>query len=69
MTTEPLSIVPAITDAQKAATYRAELLPILEKAADVVQRARSEGLTIGFSLAQDEFGRMRVGLINVTKPL
>lgn len=65
----PVQLVTGKTDAEKAATYRAELMPILEKVAGVLNRARAEGLIVGFSVNADQYGRHRIQVIDVTRPL
>lgn len=67
---EAISLVPGKTDAEKAAAYRAEMQPVLEKVCDIIQRARSDGLVVGWdNIGIDQFGRTVVPHINVTKPL
>ena len=57
------------TAAQRAEAYREECRPLLEELAQIIQRARADGLIIGFNVAPDQYGRMKVGEISVTKPL
>ena len=38
---------PGQSDADKAAAYRAEIIPLLERVVEVVARAKKDGLTIG----------------------
>lgn len=63
------SLVPGKTDAEKAKAYRAELGPVLEQVAEMVNRAARDGLVLGFNMTRDQFGIMRTGEILVTKPL
>lgn len=68
--TDPIELVPGKTDAEKAAAYRAEMLPVLKQVCDIIQRARFDGLIIGWdNIGIDQFGRTVVPPINVTKPL
>jgi hypothetical protein len=57
------------TDQEKAAIYRSEALPLLEAICSLRDRARKDGLIIGFSLAWDQFGRSVVSDLNIVKPL
>lgn len=59
----------AKTDVEKAAAYRAELRPLLEKVVAVLQRARNEGMNISWAMGPDQYGRMQVPNIDVTRPL
>lgn len=56
------------TDAVKAAEIRAEMTPLLEQVCLILNRARAEGLTVGFSCNPDQYGRYRPD-IGVLKPL
>lgn len=65
-----VTLVPGKTDTDKAAAYRAEMQPVLEQVCDIIQRARQDGLVVGWdSIGMDQFGRTIVPRINVTKPL
>lgn len=66
---EVVQLTTNATDKDKAEAIRAEIRPILEQACAIIQRAKGDGLVVGFSLAPDQFGIQRVGDISVTKPL
>lgn len=57
------------TDAQKAADYRTELMPVLEQAAAIMTRARRDGLAVGFNLGVDGSNRTVVQNFDITKSL
>lgn len=57
------------TDAIKAEEYRRELVPLLDKACDVFNRARNEGLIVSFQIGLDQYGRSVVQGIGIVKPL
>jgi hypothetical protein len=60
---------PGQSDADKAAAYRAEIIPLLERVVEVVARAKKDGLTIGFNISPDQYGRPKVQAIDIVKPL
>ena len=64
-----LSVVGGVPDTVKAENYRLELRPILEQAAEVLNRAKADGLVISFSINPDQYGRYRVTEIGIVKPL
>ena len=66
---DPIMIPAGVTDAQKAIDFRAEIMPLLEQACQIITRARREGLTIGFSLGPDQNGIQRVQMFDITKSL
>lgn len=66
---DPVSLVPGKTDKERADDYRARLTPLLEQAAAIVGEARQAGFIIGFNISPDQFGRVKVQTIDVTKPL
>jgi hypothetical protein len=63
------SLVPGKTDAEKAAKIRADITPILEQVCAVVGAARAEGMIVSFNIAPDQFGRVKVQALDITKPL
>ncbi len=65
----PANVETLRTEAQKAADYRAEIMPILDQACEIISRARKEGLIIGFNISPDQYGRSRVAEITIVKPL
>lgn len=66
---EAVTLVPGKTDAEKASQIRADLLPILEQVCAVVGKARGEGMIVSFNIAPDQFGRVKVQALDITKPL
>ncbi len=66
---EPISIVPGKTDVDLAASYRAELTRALSPIAEILDRAKADGLSISFSVAPDQYGRFVLKEISVVKPL
>lgn len=69
MTEQVAQLVPGKNDQQLANEYRSELLPLLEKIADIFNRARSNGLNPSFNIGPDNFGRSVVKEIGIVKPL
>lgn len=73
MTNEPetnIALVPDKSDATKAETYRKELSAALVPVCSIIERGRKDGFSIGWAaLGPDEFGRVRVPMINILKPL
>lgn len=69
---EPNNKVHAIeagpTDVQKAEALRDALMPVLRRAAEIMDHARASGLNVTFSVAPDSFGRMQP-TITVVKPI
>jgi hypothetical protein len=57
------------TDAVIAVELRAEMMPLLEKLADVMNKARNAGLHVGFGVHIDAYGRFAVQPIQITRPL
>lgn len=57
------------TDTAIAAEIRAELRPILEQAAVVMNKARARGLIVNFAIGLDAYGRHAVNSIDVVRPL
>lgn len=57
------------TDIQRAEEYRAELLPLLQKVCEVLDRSRRDGLVVSFNLTPDQYGRQAAGPIGVVRPL
>lgn len=66
---EAVTLVPGQTDAEKAEKYRKELTESLKPVIEILERAKRDGLVVQWNIAADEFGRIRVPFINVTKPL
>lgn len=65
-----VTLVPGKTDGEKAAAYRAEIGPLLTQLADILYRARQDGLNVGWTgFGIDQFGRSVVPNIDITKPL
>lgn len=63
-------LIPTRPDSEIAAEIRAQLVPILAQACEVIDAARrAHGLVINFSIAPDNFGRIRCQEIVVTRPL
>ncbi len=60
---------PPFTDQQKADAYRAEIMPHLNAACAVIDRAKKDGLIFGFNLSDDQYGRRTVQGLTVVKPL
>jgi hypothetical protein len=56
-------------DKELADGFKADLVPILEQACAVLNRARAVGMLANWSLIPDQFGRVRVGEVTVVKPL
>lgn len=69
MSAEVASINPTMTDIQKADAYRKELAAALLPVCEILDRSRKDGLVIQYNIAPDEYGRVRVPFINITKPL
>ncbi len=69
MSAEIVSINPAKTDPEKAAQIRAMLTPVLEQVCAIVGDARANGLIVSFNIAPDQFGRVKVQALDITKPL
>jgi hypothetical protein len=69
MSAEVVPVQTKGSDREVAEEIRAELRPVLEAAAAIQQRARARGLDIGWQIVTDQFGRIQVGPISVTKPL
>lgn len=64
------SLVPLTKpDKEVADGIRADLAPILEQACEVLNRARAAGMVTNWSIAPDQFGRLRLTEISVMKPL
>lgn len=66
---DPVTLVVGKPDVVLAAEFRAELTPHLNKAAEIIDRARLAGISINFNIAADNFGRISLREINVVKPL
>ncbi len=64
-----ISFVPSKSDAEKAEAYRAEMTEALKPVLDILNRARNDGLIIGWAIGADQFGRVTMPKIDVTKPL
>ena len=56
-----------LTDAQKAAEYRARLTPIMEQAIAIMSEAKAEGLIVSFSINGDQYGRSVLSPIGVIR--
>ena len=56
-----------LTDAQKAAEYRARLTPIMEQAIAIMNEAKAEGLIVSFSVNGDQWGRFVLSPIGVIR--
>ena len=65
----PLHFQPVVTDAVLAQAIRDEITPLLEQICTICTKARKDGLTVGFNLGFDEYGRQRITSLNITKPL
>lgn len=57
------------SDADLAKAYRDEMRAALGPVCDILQRARNDGLVIGWNISPDQYGRINVPNIDVTKPL
>jgi hypothetical protein len=57
------------SDAERAAELRNELRPHLDTVCEIITKARREGLMVSFNMTADQFGIMRPGNIDVTRPL
>lgn len=57
------------TDSSVAQDLRQDILPLLNGVCAVMDRARAQGLKVGFNVSQDNFGRHRVTDIEIVKPL
>ncbi len=66
---EPVTLMTNKTDTQKAEAYRAEMTEALKPVLDILNRARNDGLIIGWAIGADQFGRVTMPKIDVTKPL
>ena len=69
MSAEVVAVPTRPSEKEIAEGLRAELRPVLEAAAAIQQRARAHGLEVGWNIGTDQFGRIQVGPISVTKPL
>ena len=66
----PLSLaVDNKTDAQFATEIRIELTTALQPVVDSLNRARTHGLEVSFSLQRDQTGRWFIPPLNISKPL
>jgi hypothetical protein len=59
----------ALNDKKLAAELRAEMRALLEKIAELQNRAARAGMQVGFALARDQFGRNFVQSVDVVKIL
>ena len=66
---DPVQLPTAVTDAQRAADYRARIQANLEAVCEVFNEARAHNITIGFNIGLDAYGRSRVDQINISKIL
>lgn len=64
-----LTAVDGRNDAERAATIRSNLRPLLEQVAQIVTDARKDGLIVSFNISPDQYGRCQVTALDVTKPL
>jgi hypothetical protein len=69
VSTPVIEFVAGKTDADLAAEFRAELRPLVEQIAKIMERARRHGLNTGFAITWDAYGRAIVQQIDVTRPL
>lgn len=69
MSDPAISLVPSKTDAEKAAGYRAELMPLFDQLCVVLNRAKADGLIINFNVGADQYGRIKLQATDVLKPL
>jgi hypothetical protein len=63
------NVVALPTDQAIAAEIRAELAPLLDHVAAIMNRGQSHGLKVGFSIGLDQYGRHRPTPIDITRPL
>lgn len=56
------------TDAEKAESYRKEVRALLDQVCVLRDRARKDGLLIGFNIGWDQYGRSATD-VSVVKPL
>ena len=64
------ALEPVRTDAMAAQEYRERLTPLLEKVADLLSEAKSEGYALSWNIQSDSFGkRFRCVEIAVSKVL
>ncbi len=64
-----LDIVPGQSDSALAAQGRAELAPLLHQVFEVLNRYHDRGLLMNWQMTNDQFGKRRLGHIEVIKPL
>lgn len=57
------------TDANLAMQARAEIMPVLERLAEIQNKYISHGLVVGWSIQRDQYGRNRPSSIDVLRPL
>lgn len=71
MSDQPVaSLVTTKSDAELAAEYRRRIGPIMDQVREIVGEARSKhGLIIGFNIGPDQFGRIKVLALDITKSL
>lgn len=69
MAADVARIVPTASDADRAKAYREEVASLLAPVVAAVERARLDGLQIAFNVGPDDFGRMSLKTINISKPL
>ncbi len=66
---DPISLVAGKSDAVLADEFRKELTPAMDKAAEIIDRAKKSGLSITFNIGPDNYGRIVTKEITVVKPL
>lgn len=64
-----ISLTPRPTDAERAAAIRAELAPVLDQVCVLLNKARSDGLNVNFTISFDPYGKQRVMTIDVMRLL
>jgi hypothetical protein len=62
-------LVPAKTDAEKAAEYKRKLADAMTPVCALMTEAKREGLTLAFGMAHDAMGRYFVASLQITKEL
>jgi hypothetical protein len=57
------------TDQEKADICRSELRPLLEQVAAIASRMMKDGMQLAFRIGPDQYGRIVLHGIDITKPL
>lgn len=69
MSESVIALAPGKSDRQLAEEYRVQLQVVAAPLIDLLNKAKGDGLSIGFNFAPDNYGRVVMKDINVVKPL